>query len=81
MGKGPRNLAIAVFGLGILIFILIAWGNIKLHEAGYVEIRIYHGNNYTTYWTRDYKEENGCVTFVDESHRSQKICGNYQIIK
>jgi hypothetical protein len=64
---------------GILGFII--WSNSYLHNQGYIEIRVNYGQDYHSYWTKEFSEDNGCISFVDESKRQQKICGSYQIIK
>ena len=36
-------------------------------------------NQETTFFTKKYVEENGCVKFKDEFGRSHRVCGMYNI--
>lgn len=46
------------------------------------EITVLNANGVTqTYFTRDYSEEDKCITFKDEFGVEQKVCGQYQITK
>ncbi len=67
-----------LLGIGVLAFIILVLGNSELRSKGYIEIQV---PNESSYWCKEYSEENGCVIFKDQMGRSRKICGTYQIIK
>ena len=77
------------FFIIIAVIILLAVGlrvalvSGALTENGHsYEITVLNTNGVTTtYFTRDYSEEDKCITFKDEFGVEQKICGQYQITK
>jgi len=71
-----------VVAIVLIVFIAILVGNSQLRSEGYIKIEVPDmRGSYTSYWCKEYKEENGCVIFTDHSGRTRKICGSYQIIK
>ena len=63
------------------IFIAAESNRNTLRKEGYMEISVPVGEYTNTYWTKEYREDNGCIIFTDYEGKERKICGSYSIIK
>lgn len=78
----PKMIAWAIICIVAIHFILYAVANNGLQAKGYTRIDVPDmSGSYSTYYCKDFREENGCVIFKDSFGWQRKICGTYQIIK
>ena len=74
---GGIILVIIFLCLFVLVFVLVIPEKAAFKEGNIKIIQ----NNVGSWWTKGYKEEGNCVSFIDRNGISHKICGNYQIEK
>lgn len=81
-GVQPNMLAWGIVAIVVIIFLAVAVANNELRARGYTRIDVPDmKGSYSTYYCKDFREENGCVLFKDNIGWERKICGSYQIIK
>jgi hypothetical protein len=65
----------------IVVIALVAWGFIAMFslfgDLGKMKYRIYDGES--SYYTNEYKESNGCISFTSYTKTNVKLCGYYTL--
>ena len=77
----PKIVAILIMCAILGIFLIFAGVSIRMRANGYICITepSYGKETGTSYWTKEYTEDNGCISFKDEFGIKHKICGSYHI--
>ena len=72
----------AIIGFIAIAIIGVVATDTQLRAKGYTRIHVPDTKgSYSTYYCKNYREENGCVIFKDNMGWERKICGTYQIVK